>query len=355
MPAHWCWRCILTALLLFWAVVASLLFGNAWADVSKTFLWDNVARCGTPGAGEGCWPEGTTVELLANGVSFPGLDGATMPSGTATVTLPINPGQQVDAVARAVAPDGYQCGTPPVTCKYSEWSNRVYITVPVDPTDPWARYTVATPPPVSYVNGSIASSGSGTGTTWTAPAIATTAGNTLIVGTSGYTSGSTVTGITDTAGNAFVKLGTTGGGDTTHKMDVWAAYNVLANATNVVTLTYNQATAFRVVAVAQFSGLAANGYDATSAFKLDSAAIATHATANTTMTAQVSELVVGFYVSWSAALPVTAIEPNVVAVQNADAAMAYRIVSAIGPQAVTVQTEGDNQLVSVAKTFRIAP
>ena len=128
MTSHW--RCIFTALLLFLVVVASLLFGNVWADVSKTFYWDNVARCGTVGAGEGCWPEGTTVELLANGVSFHGLDGATMPSGTATVTLPIEKGQQVDAVARAVAPDGQK----------SDWSNRVYVTIPMDPINPWILF-----------------------------------------------------------------------------------------------------------------------------------------------------------------------------------------------------------------------
>lgn len=128
MTSHW--RCIFTALLLFWAVVASLLFGNAWADVSKTFYWNNVARCGTVGAGEGGWPEGTTVELLANGVSFPGLDGATMPSGVATVTLPINLGQQVYAVVRAVAPDGQK----------SDWSNRVYVTIPMDPINPWILF-----------------------------------------------------------------------------------------------------------------------------------------------------------------------------------------------------------------------
>ena len=278
-----------------------------------------------------------------------------MPSGTATVTLPIEKGQQVDAVARAVAPDGYQCGNPPVTCKYSEWSNRVYVTVPVDPTDPWARYTVAHPPPVSYVNGSIASSGGASGTTWAAPALATTAGNTLIVWTSGYTNGSTVTGVTDTDGNTFVKLGTTGGGDATHKMDVWAAYGIKTHAANVVTLAYNQATSFRVIAVAQFSGIATNGYDATSPFLLDASATATHPTANTATTAQASELVVGFYVSWSAAMQITATDPDFVAVQNSDAALAYRIVSTTGPQSVTVLTDGDNQLVSIAKTFRIAP
>ena len=355
MPSYWCWRCIFAALLLFWAVVASLLFGNAWAGVSKTFLWDNVARCGTPGAGDGCWPEGTTVELLANGVSFPGLDGMTMPSGTATVTLPINPGQQVDAVARAVAPDGYQCGNPPVVCKYSAWSNRVYVTIPADPVDPWARYTVVPTPPVAYVNGSIASSGSASGTTWTAPAIATTSGNTLIVGTSGYTSGSTVTGISDTAGNTFVKLGATGGGDATHRMDVWASYNIKPHAANVVTLAYNKATAFRVVAVAQFAGLAPNGYDATSPFLLDASDTSTHSTANTASTSQANELVVGFYVAWSAALPVSATEPDVVAVQNADSALAYRITTMAGQQSVTVLTDGGNQLFSIAKTFRIAP
>lgn len=140
MLARWCYRDIFIAMALLWAIMASLLFGDAWADVSKTFAWDNVARCGTQGAGEGCWPEGTTVELVANGISFAGLDGATMPSGTATVTLPINPGQQVDAVARAVTPDGYQCGTPPVICKYSEWSNRVYITIPADPINMWIMF-----------------------------------------------------------------------------------------------------------------------------------------------------------------------------------------------------------------------
>lgn len=53
-----------------------------------------------------------------------------MPSGTATVTLPINPGQQVDAVVRAVAPDGQK----------SDWSNRVYVTIPMDPINPWILF-----------------------------------------------------------------------------------------------------------------------------------------------------------------------------------------------------------------------
>ena len=130
MPANWCWRCIFFAMFLFWAVVASLLFGNAYADVTKTFLWDNVARCSAPDTPAGCWPEGTTVELVANGVSFQGLDGTTMPSGSATVTLPINPGQQIDAIARAVASDGRKSG----------WSNRVYVTLPMNPINPWLLF-----------------------------------------------------------------------------------------------------------------------------------------------------------------------------------------------------------------------
>lgn len=108
----------------FWLVLA-LVVSTAGAGRLTTFAWD--ARTD--------WPQGTTVELCGNGdVCLSGITGT-----QATLDLPVSPGDVIQGRARAVAPLGYQCGTPPKPCPYSEWTI-VVQTWPMQGIGGWAHY-----------------------------------------------------------------------------------------------------------------------------------------------------------------------------------------------------------------------
>jgi len=90
------------------------------------FSWDNAPSN----------PPGTTTELVVNSISYTGLIG-----NTATIDLPISQGQNIDAIARAIPPYGYQCGDPLALCPPSIWSNRVLVTIPMNPENVYATKT----------------------------------------------------------------------------------------------------------------------------------------------------------------------------------------------------------------------
>lgn len=149
-------------------LVFALAATVASAGRLTTFAWD----AGTD------WPPGTTVELCGNGnVCQTGITGT-----SATLDLPVNPGDLIQGQARAVAPAGYQCGDPPVPCPYSEWAT-VAQTWPSLPVGSWARYQLEEIPPVAaptYVrqhNAAWSGIGNGTVTLTTIP----TVGNLLVV------------------------------------------------------------------------------------------------------------------------------------------------------------------------------
>jgi hypothetical protein len=106
----------------------------------------------------------------------------------------------------------------------------------------------------AFVNGAAQFSGADAATI-VSTAASQTAGNTLIVSTRS-TSGATVTSMTDTAGNTFMRIArepyTTGGS----MIEMWAAYDTLGHATNQVTVTYSASNSNRAVNHVQFSGLA---------------------------------------------------------------------------------------------------
>lgn len=87
-----------------------------------------------------------------------------------------------------------------------------------------------------------------TATTQATSAFAVTAGNHLavLVRSAG---GVTVTGVTDTAGNTYVKAGNTS------RLEMWYAQNILGHATNIVTVTFSAVVAYRDVTAVQHSGL----------------------------------------------------------------------------------------------------
>ena len=113
---------------------------------SLNFTWDNASTN----------PVGTTTELLINGQIYSGYT-----DNTATIDVPIAPGQTIDAKARSIPPTGWKCllnsnqdlnlchnpyqvSTPecPLTlCQPSIYSNQVLVTIPKDPETVYATKT----------------------------------------------------------------------------------------------------------------------------------------------------------------------------------------------------------------------
>lgn len=100
-------------------------------------------------------------------------------------------------------------------------------------------------------------------------------GNLIVVAIRFYktSSSAAVSSVTDTAGNsyAFATGLTSGYGD---RLELWYAKNISANSSNVVTVAFNSSVTYRVVNVAQYSGI-------DQVFPLDATAISTTQTGST--------------------------------------------------------------------------
>ena len=104
---------------------------------------------------------------------------------------------------------------------------------------------------IAIGNTSSASS-NGSGTTIASSASVLTTGNTNIVLVRGATGSGTVTGIADTAGNKYYRIGRVIAGYT---LEIWYCPNCTGHATNVVTATYGAAQTFRTICTMEVSGL----------------------------------------------------------------------------------------------------
>ena len=206
---------------------------------------------------------------------------------------------------------------------------------------------------IAFVNAN-ASNNTAAATTIASGALATTTGNAIFVAISAYSSNGTVTGVADTAGNTYVRAGNEEGGDATHKASVWYALNITGNASNVVTATYTGSSAYRCIAVAQFSGIATSGaYDQTAAVTT-TAQGTTFTSNNTGTTTQADELVIASYIAWDVAKSLTATSPTVIAAQvtGGNNAIAYKIVSSTGAQSTTLTSTENSQYVIQVRTFK---
>lgn len=208
--------------------------------------------------------------------------------------------------------------------------------------------------PIAFVN-SVGTTNAGGSTTIVSPVLACSAGNTIIVGVSSYTFGGkrTVSGVTDSAGNSYSRCGSAEGGDANHGQEVWVASNISAHAANAITVTFSASATYRVVAVTQYSGLAAlNVFDAAGAGQLSP--VGTSFVTNAATTTQADELCVGFYVNWdSAPASLSASAPNTIRYAAAgDVAIVDRIVSATGSYSVTLNSPTNSQYYHQLRTFK---
>lgn len=201
---------------------------------------------------------------------------------------------------------------------------------------------------IAYVDGSTASSGASSASTLALPAINAATGNLIVV--FGQGASQDVTSVADTAGNTYVQAGSTESGQA-----CFYAMNVIANAANVVTLTFAASTDYRAGGVVQYSGLATtSAYDAAGAFTT-TAATTTHTT-NTATTAQADEVVVGWFIAWSTPYTLSAGTSTNLRVQQAggNCAIADRIESSAGSYAVQLTSSSATEYGHIVRTFKMA-
>ncbi len=137
-----------------WAriVIASiaLVLGFSGAAIARpvTFAWD---------AGQS-WPAGTTVELEANGASANGIT-----ENQHTIDVNVQPGEIINARARAIPPSGYECGDPLALCPPSPWSESLVQTAPPSPVGLWAtkELTGNTKMAIAYISSQVITASSG--------------------------------------------------------------------------------------------------------------------------------------------------------------------------------------------------
>ena len=239
----------------------------------------------------------------------------------------------------------------------SGFSNEVYVlaeelypaTHPGVLQNAWATKTEGAVPEIEFVN-SGGNQNNGGSSTIAASAFAATAGNSIVVLTSNYTSGGmAVTSITDTAGNSYSRAGSAGGGDANHTMEAWLAHDITGNAANVVTVNFAGSAAYRAVIALQYIGGLA--FDAQSQFSLDAGSMVTHTT-DTTPTTGANGVVVGLFVTWDDGYAFSSSSPSILRETAGDAAAVDRIVTSPGGYSVAVTTSSANRQAMASWAFK---
>jgi hypothetical protein len=197
------WTCFLTIVL--------TLCANVTDARNITFAWDASPD----------WPSGTTIQLEANGASANGIT-----TTQHILDVPVQPGEVINARARAIPPEGYECclgeivsdgGDPPVyscsipleICPLSTWSVSLVQTVPQDPSG-----LLATKELLNGDGMTIARRGStdysvqwlGSSSTEITKEPTVQVGDIIIVGVSGYSVNGTDIGGNVTIDGGFTKL-----------------------------------------------------------------------------------------------------------------------------------------------------
>lgn len=193
------------------------------------------------------------------------------------------------------------------------------------------------------------------GTTVAASAINAATGNLIVVFVSGYATypNAAVSGVADTAGNTYTKAGSDLAGlDINQRLSCWYASNVTANASNVVTATYEASSTFRAILVVQYSGIdTASPYDTQGARTYESSTTTTHTTASAT-NAVASALCIGFFVVYDAAYAMSVSGANNLRVSSANLYAAVdQIVASSGSQAATLLTATANKATTCMWIF----
>jgi hypothetical protein len=197
----------------------------------------------------------------------------------------------------------------------------------------------------------------GSTTTGTSPTKSTTTGNFLFVSLTHYTSGVSVTGVTDTAGNTYVKAGTTQGGDASHKNEIWyTPAKITGNAANAATMTTSGAASYRIICQAEFSHPSADSiaFDAEAAHALVASSSLAY-TSNALSTTVADDLILANFVAFDGPVAFSNSTGTIIFESNPDdLALAYRFADAAASYSIAlgVAANSTNRYSIVAKAFK---
>jgi hypothetical protein len=149
---------------------------------------------------------------------------------------------------------------------------------------------------IAYVNGNNASA---SGTTIVFPATGATSGNCIVVAVAANdatAANRTVSSISDTAGNSYAILGSsyTNGNN---RLEIWAAFNITGNASNIVTVTFGGTPTDAFGCFAQLSGVATSSAHDTGYAPAGNSDASTPYTTTDATTASDNEWVIGCFFS----------------------------------------------------------
>jgi hypothetical protein len=128
-------------------------------------------------------------------------------------------------------------------------------------------------------------------------ALATATGGYLFVTAAHYTSGVSVSAVTDTVGNTFVRAGTVQGGDASDHQETWfTPAPIVGTASSVVTLAYTGNAQYRYAIQALFSwgSITSVTYDTEATIAIQSAS----AKATNTLSVADNGLLIGAFGMW---------------------------------------------------------
>ena len=105
---------------------------------------------------------------------------------------------------------------------------------------------------ITFVNSATSGDGSASASNVISPPTSLSEGNLLIVCVR-QSNSSTITGITDSAGNIFTQVGVVS--SSTDRLSLWFSKNTISHANNVVTANFSPASTYRYISIFQYSGI----------------------------------------------------------------------------------------------------
>lgn len=199
---------------------------------------------------------------------------------------------------------------------------------------------------ISYVTSPTSASGESSSTTVATPTWSSTTGNTIIVGVSGYLGD--VSSVADFMGNTYTKCG-----DLESGRSIWVAENTIGHASNYVVATFAEASTYRAISVAEYSGLAtSSSYDTGVALSITSSGT-THTSSNITPS-QAEALIVGFYAGWDGNYTLSAGTNTNLRTQapNGACAISDRIVSSVAAYALQLTSASSTTYSILLRSFK---
>lgn len=207
---------------------------------------------------------------------------------------------------------------------------------------------------IEFVNSSVGTRDD-TGTSLDTGALSVTAGNTIIAIVHRWSGSGTPNGVTDTAGNTYVKCGSdmVNGDDC---VSFYVAYNITGHASNVVLASWSSSVGYRRVLQLQYSGMhltSAHDTGYAPGITSDSTSPLTTESANT---AENNELVIGCFVdqsdinsTFSSSSP-----SNYRTSAGGDCGIADNAIASAGAGTVSLGTDQSHTYYCYAKAFKQA-